>query len=56
MQTAANDKIQIALIGAGGRGMADAKTARRVPGVEMVAAADIYDGRFKEVHDKYDAK
>jgi predicted dehydrogenase len=42
----ANDKIQIALIGAGGQGMSDTQTALRVPGVELVAAADIYDGRL----------
>ena len=46
MQASANDKIQIALIGAGGRGMADAKIALRIPGVEIVAAADIYDGHL----------
>src|SRR4051794_23544729 len=45
MQTSANDRIQIALIGAGGRGMADARTALSIPGVEIVAVADIYDGR-----------
>ena len=41
----ANDKIQIGLIGAGGQGMSDATTALRVPGVELVAVADVYDGR-----------
>ncbi len=46
MQTSANDKIQIALIGAGGRGMADAKIALRIPGVALVAVADIYDGHL----------
>ena len=40
------DTIQIALIGAGGQGMGDARTALRVPGVEIVAVADIYDGRL----------
>src|SRR3954467_8423030 len=52
MQAAANDRIQIALIGAGGRGMADARLALRVPGVAIVAAAHIYDGhltRSKEI-------
>jgi predicted dehydrogenase len=41
-----NDRIQIALIGAGGQGMGDTRTALRVPGVELVAAADVYDGRL----------
>ncbi|HWC76171.1 MAG TPA: Gfo/Idh/MocA family oxidoreductase [Blastocatellia bacterium] len=45
-QIAANDKIQIALIGAGGQGMNDTATALRVPGVELVAVADVYDGRL----------
>lgn len=40
------DTIQIALIGAGGQGMGDARTALRVPGVEIVAVADVYDGRL----------
>ena len=37
---AANDHIQIALIGAGGQGMGDTKTAIQVPGVKLVAVAD----------------
>jgi predicted dehydrogenase len=40
------DRIQIALIGAGGQGMGDTRTALRVPGVELVAVADVYDGRL----------
>jgi predicted dehydrogenase len=43
---AANDHIQIALIGAGGQGMGDTKTAVQVPGVKLVAVADCYDGRL----------
>jgi predicted dehydrogenase len=43
---AANDHIQIALIGAGGQGMGDTKTAIQVPGVKLVAVADCYDGRL----------
>jgi len=41
-----NDKIQIALIGAGGQGTGNTTTALRVAGVEVVAAADVYDGRL----------
>jgi predicted dehydrogenase len=43
---AANDHIQIALIGAGWQGSGDASTAIRVPGVKIVAVADCYDGRL----------
>jgi len=42
----AGDKIRIALIGAGGRGMGITPSALRVPGVELVAVADVYDGRL----------
>lgn len=40
------DRIQLALIGAGGQGMSDTRTALRVPGVELVAVADVYQGRL----------
>jgi len=43
---AANDHIQFALIGAGGQGQYDTKTALEVPGVKLVAVADCYDGRL----------
>lgn len=43
---AANDRIQIALIGAGGQGQYDTQTAIQVPGVKVVAVADCYDGRL----------
>ena len=42
----ANDHIQIALIGAGGQGQGDTRTALEVPGVKLVAVADCYDGRL----------
>jgi len=44
---AANDHIQIALIGAGGQGQYDTKTAVQVPGVKLVAVADCYNGRVE---------
>ena len=44
---AANDHIQIALIGAGGQGQGDTKTALRVPGVKLIAVADCYNGRLE---------
>jgi predicted dehydrogenase len=40
------DRIQIALIGAGGQGMSDTRIALRVPGIELTAVADLYDGRL----------
>src|ERR1700691_4578928 len=43
---AANDHLQIALIGAGGQGQFDTKTALQVPGVKLVAVSDCYDGRL----------
>ena len=42
----ANDHIQLALIGAGGQGQGDTKTAVQVPGVKLVAVADCYNGRL----------
>ena len=44
---AANDHIQIALIGAGGQGQGDTRVAVQVPGVKLVAVADCYDGRLE---------
>jgi len=38
--------VRLALIGAGGQGMGDTRTALRVPGVQLTAVADIYDGRL----------
>jgi predicted dehydrogenase len=43
---AANDHIQLALIGAGGQGQHDTSIAVQVPGVKLVAVADCYDGRL----------
>jgi predicted dehydrogenase len=48
-----NDNIQIALIGAGGMGVADATTAVTVPGVKLVAACDLYDGRLADAKQKW---
>jgi predicted dehydrogenase len=48
-----NDNIQIAVIGAGGMGVADANTAITVPGVKLIAACDLYDGRLEEAKKLY---
>lgn len=39
----ANERVVVALIGCGGRGLAVAKLMREVPGVEFAAVCDVYD-------------
>jgi len=51
----ANDQVNLAVIGAGGMGMADVSTALQVPGVKLVAAADCYDGRLQSAKDRHGA-
>jgi predicted dehydrogenase len=48
-----NNNIQIGLIGAGGMGTADANTAITVPGVKLIAACDLYDGRLADAKKNY---
>ncbi len=48
-----NDQVQIALIGSGGMGVADATTAITVPGVKLIAACDLYDGRIEEARKRW---
>lgn len=47
------DKVRIATIGMGIMGHADTDTAIKVPGVEMVAACDLYKGRLTAAREKY---
>ncbi|HVP47266.1 MAG TPA: Gfo/Idh/MocA family oxidoreductase [Bryobacteraceae bacterium] len=51
----ANDRVQVATIGLGGMGTEDTHSSTKVPGVELVAVADIYQGRLdhaKEIFGK----
>ncbi len=48
-----NDKIRIALIGAGGMGMADSRTALQNPGTEIVAVSDLYTGRLERAKETF---
>ena len=52
---APSDRIGLAVIGAGGMGMADVSTALRIPGVELVAACDVFDGRLDAARERYGA-
>ena len=49
----ANDKIRIGVIGLGIMGYNDLATAMKVPGVELVAAADLYRGRLLHAKEVY---
>ncbi|HKH60372.1 MAG TPA: Gfo/Idh/MocA family oxidoreductase [Flavitalea sp.] len=49
----ANDNIQIAVIGAGGMGVADTTTAITVPGIKLIGACDLYDGRLADAKKKW---
>jgi predicted dehydrogenase len=52
----ANDRVQVATIGIGGMGTGDTHSSIAVPGVELVAVSDVYQGRLdraKEVFGKH---
>lgn len=49
----ANDQVNLAVIGAGGMGLADVDTALQVDGVRLVAAADCFEGRLQTARDRY---
>jgi predicted dehydrogenase len=48
-----NDRVQIGCIGFGIMGQGDMKTESSLPGVEIVAVADVYDGRRTLAQERY---
>ena len=48
-----NDKIRLAAIGLGIMGNKDCATALKIPGVELVAACDLYSGRLEAAKENY---
>lgn len=52
-RVAPNDRIRIATIGHGGMGSGDTRYAMSVPGVELVAVCDLYDGRLTHAREIY---
>ena len=53
IKVSSNDKVRIALIGSGIIGHHDTETALKVPGVELVAVADLYQGRLDRAKEKW---
>lgn len=53
VKVSANDKVRIALIGSGIIGHYDTETALKVPGVELVAVCDLYQGRLDRAREKW---
>jgi predicted dehydrogenase len=49
----ANDKINIAVLGMGIMGNNDTRTALKIPGVQLVAACDLYKGRLERTKELY---
>ena len=54
-QTSANDRIQYATIGCGIMGQGDTETALSVPGNQLVAVCDVYEGRLTRAKEHWGA-
>jgi len=50
---AAEPRVGLATIGLGGQGTGDTKAALKTPGVELVAVADLYDGRLARAKETF---
>jgi predicted dehydrogenase len=50
---ASNDKINLAVIGLGIMGNSNTRSALKIPGVELVAACDLYSGRLERAKEAY---
>jgi predicted dehydrogenase len=48
-----NDRLRFAAIGVGIRGQQDVLSALRTPGIELVAVADVYDGRLTLARERW---
>jgi predicted dehydrogenase len=52
-KVSANDKVNIGVIGLGIMGYNDVNAAKKVPGVQLVAACDLYDGRLEHAKELF---
>ncbi len=50
---AANDQVNVAVIGMGIMGFANVDVTRQVPGVKLVGACDLYTGRLEHAKERY---
>lgn len=55
-RTSPNSRIQYAIIGPGNMGSGDVESALKVPGVQLVAAADVYEGRLERAKERWGAQ
>jgi predicted dehydrogenase len=53
---APGERVGLATIGLGGQGTSDTKAALKTPGAELVAVADLYDGRLTRAQETFGDK